>query len=148
MGLFDKLLGDQGSDTISLNPREAFAAILLAAAAADGNISEEEAESVISMSNRLQLFKNQSATDYNAMMGKLIGIHRTRGAALLVQTACSALPIDLRESVFAVTVDLLFADGTVAPEERKLLEGLQQVLEIPESQATKIVEVMITKNRA
>ncbi len=44
MGMFDKILGGRSGENATYSKQEAFAAIMLATVAADGNISDEEAD--------------------------------------------------------------------------------------------------------
>lgn len=147
MGLFDKLLGGQGSEAAELDPREAFSAVMLVTVAADGHISDEEAETVINVSNRMALFKNQTANDFNQMMNKLIGLLKKHGPDTLLQRAFAGLPKELRETAFAVAADLVFADGSVESDEKELLETIQRAMGISDDLALKILEVLVIKNR-
>jgi uncharacterized tellurite resistance protein B-like protein len=147
MGLFERVLGGQGSESMPLDRREAFTTILLVTVAADGHVSDEEAESVIGISNRMKLYQGQSAEQFNAMMRKLVGLLRKHGPDALLAKACEALPTEYRESAFAASADLIFADGSIEREEKQLVERLQSALHIPDELALKIVEVMAIKNR-
>lgn len=147
MGLFDKLLGGQGSEGVVLDTREAFAAVMLVTVAADGHISSEESDTVINVSNRMALFKNQTSNDFNQMMSKLLGLLKKHGPEALLQKAFSSLPKDLRETAFAVAADLVFADGSVEDDEKELLETIQRALAVPDDLALRILEVLMIKNR-
>lgn len=46
-----------------------------------------------------------------------------------------------------MAADMVLADGTVEPEERKFLEEFQRTLGIDDATALKVVEVMVIKNR-
>lgn len=147
MGILDKILGGQGSDTTTLDKQEAFAAILLMTVSIDGDISDEEVESVIAISNRMQLLRNQTAGEFNSMIRKLRGLLQKHGASWLLAKAAERLPVELRQTAFAISADLVFADGTVEPGEKKLLESIQVAMGIPDDLALKIVEVLQIKNR-
>lgn len=147
MGLFDKLLGGQGSANTTLNKQEAFAGILMATVAADGHISEDEVRSFNAIANRVQLFKAQSGDEFSAMIDKLMGLLQKHGQSFLIEKSAEALPSDLRETVFATATDLVLADGSVEEEEKKLLERLQVSLKVSDELAVKIIEVLQIKNR-
>lgn len=147
MGLFDKVLGGQGSENTPLSKPEAFASILLVTVAADGHVSDEEAELFNTVVNRMQLFRDINGQQYSQMMDKLIGLLKRHGHQNLLTRACAALPEDLRLTAFAVCTDLVFADGTVEADEKVLLENIQTTLQISDEQALQIVEVMQIKNR-
>jgi DNA-directed RNA polymerase subunit F len=57
------------------------------------------------------------------------------------------LPKDLQETVFAVTTDLVLADGDLAEEEEELLNELYTALKISEEMAGKIIDVISIKNK-
>ncbi len=147
MGLFDKILGGQGSEGVAFDSQESFAAVMLVTVAADGHISDEEADTVINVSNRMALFKNQPADEFNNMMRKLIGLLKKHGPDSLLEKAFAGLPKELRETAFAVSADLVFADGSVEEDEKVLLEKIQQAMAVPDDLALRIIEVLMIKNR-
>lgn len=147
MGLFDQVLETRQSASIGFNPAESFAAIALIAIASDGHFSDEEIELINTSLRRMQLFKSYPGDVLRRMYDKLFGILRRDGIAVLLDTAKSSLPFELRESAFAIATDLILADGTVTPEEEAFLNDLCRVLEINQTLALKIVEVMMIKNR-
>lgn len=144
MGLFDKILGSSGSATLS--KPEAFAGVMLAAVAADGHISDEEAAGFNATITGLRIFQAQSDGEHRAMIDKLFGILKRNGASQLLAQSARALPRELRQAAFAVVADLIFADGSVEDEEKALLEQMQAALEIPNELAMQIVQVMSIKN--
>jgi tellurite resistance protein len=81
------------------------------------------------------------------MFDKLLGILRREGMNSLFDSAKDSLPYELRESAFAVATDLILADGVVADEEQEFLNDLYQALSLDAEVATRIVEVMMIKNR-
>lgn len=145
MGLFDKILS--GSTSSSLSKPEAFAGVMLATVAADGHISDEEAAGFNAVISRMKIFQAQSASEHRAMIDKLFGILNRSGPNEIIVKAAAALPMELREAAFAVSADLIFADGSVEDDEKALLEALQTQLGIPDDIAVKIVQVMEIKNR-
>jgi hypothetical protein len=72
-----------------------------------------------------------------------IGINKQ--AAL--DEACQTLPSDMCLSVFAHCVDLMLADGDFSKVEQDWIEALYPKLDIPESHARRIVEVLLLKGR-
>jgi len=145
MGLFDKILG--GSNTTTLSKPEAFAGVMLAAIAADGHISEEEAAGFNAVISRMRIFQAQSGAEHKTMIDKLFGILKRNDAGHLLTKSAEALPSELREAAFAVVADLIFADGSVEDEEKALLESMQKKLEVPDELALQVVRVMEIKNR-
>jgi tellurite resistance protein len=147
MGLFDKVLGMKEAEKAKLNKEESFAAITLAAVAADGYISEEEGRGIITGLARMKLFENYNPNKMGSMFNKLIGIIKNQGIESLVTLSKENLPQELRETAFAVATDLALADGTMDKSEQDILTKIQQTLGVPEETAIKIIEVMLIKNK-
>lgn len=146
MGLFDKLLSGQG-DSAPFSKQEAFAGVLLAMAAADGDISDEEAENFKFIIDRKRTFRVQSVLEHEVMIERLFNILNKQGSDALLCRAAEALPEDLRPTVFAETADMVFADGDVDAGEQAGLERLQHILGLANDAALQIMEVMMIKNR-
>ena len=145
MGLFDKVFG--GSQPEKLNAQEAFTGVLFAAVAADGVINQEEMISVIAVINRMKLYKGSNEKQMKAILEKVTNILKKQGPSPIIAAAKETLTPEMKETAFAVAADLVLADGTVEEAEKKLLEELQQALEIPDALAIKISEVLVIKNR-
>ena len=146
MGLFDSLFGG-GDSGKAVTKHEAFTGILLAAAAADGHIADEEARGLWTIIERMKLFSNFTPDKFNRMMDVLLKILKKGGPELLIEKCVPDLPDELRETAFANACDIVLADGVVEDEERELIEKLQNELEIPGDEAMEIVRVMDVKNR-
>lgn len=144
MGLFDKVIGTTNE---KLTDREGFAGIALCAIAADGVITEEEALGLGTTLNRMKLFRGLSQRQVSDVFGKVAKIAKNQGVESLMKHSAEAVPADLKPTAFAVAADLLFADGDVAPEERKFLEKIQYSLGVSDDVALKIVEVVAIKNK-
>lgn len=146
MGLFDNLFGEQ-SPSKKFSKQEAFAGLLLAAAAADGHIADEEATNLYQAVHRMKLFQNFTDDKFGQMMNHLIKVLKREGVDKLADRCIRALPDELRETAFANVCDLVLADGVVEDEERELVEKLQGKLDIPGDRAIDIVQVMVIKNQ-
>ena len=147
MGLLDKMFGPQSQVQEALSPAEAFAAITLAATASDGYLAEEQARDISSALCRLKLFRDYTNDLMSRMFDKLLGVLRRQGIDALFNAAKESLPHDLREAAFAVTTDLVLANGVVTQEEQDFLKDLCQALGVSVDIATQIVQVMLIKNR-
>lgn len=147
MGLFRKLFRDQKLDPNSLSQAEALAAIAVAALAADGYLLDEERQSLVSAMAGLQVFKKYSSQQRLKLLEKLFDLLRQKGAHTLVHSAKDALPPKLRETAFAVAINMVMADGTLVESEREFLRQLEQVLEIPDAVASQMVKSMLIKNK-
>jgi tellurite resistance protein len=147
MGLFDKVKGSKEAEQVKLNKEEAFAAVSLAAVAADGEITEEEARGLITSLLRMKLYEKFNDKQMSAMFNKLVGVIKRQGVDALVTSSKEVLPADLRETAFAVAADLTLADGVLAKGEKDILTKIQESLGVPEDKAVNIIEVMLIKNR-
>ena len=143
MGLFDKVLGS-GND--KLNEAEGMAGIALCAIAADGMVTEEEAAGLGTTLSRMKLYRGMNGRDINKMFEKVLKVARSQGVEVLMNQSAEAIKPNLRPTAFAIATDLMFADGDVAPEERRYLEKIQKNLGVNDDLALKIVEVMQLKN--
>ncbi|MBW4681750.1 MAG: tellurite resistance TerB family protein [Microcoleus vaginatus WJT46-NPBG5] len=148
MGLFRKLFSNQKLDTNSLSQAEAVAAIAVVAISADGYLLEEERQSLFSVMADLQVFKEYSSRQRLKLLEKLFDLLRQKGAHTLVYSAKDALSPKLRETAFAVAINMVMADGTLVETEREFLRQLEQVLEIPEACASQMIKSMLIKNKS
>lgn len=146
MGLWDKVT--TGGAEAPLSKQEAMVAVMLAISAADGNISDEEIEDLITRLRRLRLFSGLTDDQLIAATNRPFDLLRKGGPDELIRSACPALPQQLRESAFAIAVDLAFSDGSVADEEKQLIEKLQQDFGISDETAIQTINAMIMKNSA
>lgn len=145
MGLFDKIIG--GSEAVIFTKQEAVAAVLFLTVYADGEISDEEKELFIGTSNRMQLFRSQSAEEFNAMIAKIRACFDKQGFTPTLSLAAQSIPVELRDTTFALAADIIFADGSVGKDETLFLEAVQHALQITDEFAIKVVEVLQIKNR-
>jgi len=147
MGLFDKVLGKE-TGSVSLDKKEAFSAIAVAAIAADGEVSPEEVQRTAIDLMTLKLFRRSDLRDLANLLNKVAGLIKKRGTGPVIEAAKAALNKEELESAFFVAVDLVLADGIVEEDEKRFLEELQKTIQMDEATATKIVEVVLIKNKA
>ena len=148
MGIFEKVMHERHpiSESVTLTPREAFAAIVVGAFNADGRVAPEEGLRVNEIFNSTKLFRQPSAEPTKAVLERVLELFGMHGAEAIVTAGAKALPPDLRAPAFAVAVDLVLADSEASVEERKFIDGLQDLLQISDEDAMKIVDVIIVKN--
>jgi tellurite resistance protein len=149
--LFSKTVASPG-----LAPEEAFLAILIGAARADGNVSPEESQELAALTSRTRTFADLPAARINEFQKRVQekidreGLDKVLGAACLaILHEKDAKPDDVRmkaESVFAHAVDLAFADREFHESEREYLEDLADSLEIPVERVEQIASVIEVKN--
>lgn len=147
MSLFQQGSGELQASDIKLEPAEAFAAIALIAVAADDIITTSESQAITTLFSRMELFSKYSEEGMKEMTDKLLNIIKNKDIKPLFDAAVAALPKDLKETVFAVTTDLVLADSDLAEEEEELLNELYTALKISSEMADKIIDVISIKNK-
>jgi tellurite resistance protein len=135
------------SNAIELTPAEAFAAIALTAVAADGMITDSESQIIKTTFKRMDLFSGYTAESKTEMIQRLLDQIQEKGYEVVMQSAIAKLPGNLKDTAFAVATDIILSDGDLADEEEELLNALYNALGIEEEMATKIIDVMLIKNK-
>ncbi len=146
MGFFSNLLGSNEADQ-KFNEQEAFMGVLLAVIAADGYFSEEEVDDFWKTLGRANIMKNYTDRQYKDSMNKLMKIVKGPGHEVLLTSAIAALPAALHQGTFVYACDLVFSDGSAAPEEQNVLDRIKKELNIEDALAYKAAEVVILKNK-
>ena len=112
--------------TFAADPCEAFAAIIGAAARADGSVLPTETDRLEHTFNSLPMFRGRSEEERSAMMKRVVD-RPLNGDGHLLSEAAKALPADLRGTAFAVGLDVLPADGRLRASELQFVEYLRQL---------------------
>ncbi|MGD1896172.1 MAG: tellurite resistance TerB family protein [Phormidesmis sp.] len=147
MGIFNKVFKAEAENKMAMNSAEAFAAICLVAIASDGYLSDSEEAEMNMRLSRMRLFKDATEDSLARMKAYLIEGLKKHGPNELVKSAKASLPPNLAPTAFTLAVDLVFADGTVSREEQAFIDDLRQLLQISDSLALKVVEVITIKNQ-
>lgn len=142
MGIFDKVFGSN-STNVKLTEREAFVAISLMIAGADGSLGEEEINTASLGLVRMKMF----AGNPPPLERVYHTVVKRNSAGPIIEAAKNALSPELRETAFAFATDIALSDGYLDVTEKDHLTQLYQGLEIPEELAGKIIEVIQIKNR-
>lgn len=146
MSLLQKLLNLGQLSEVSLEPDEAFAAIILIAIAAEEYSTDRAARAIAALS-RMQLFHNHSQELMQSLFERLHNNLERLGLAILLKAAVASLPRDLNETAFAQATDIVFAKGNISKADEERLHQLYQALGIAEAAALTIMEVMMIKNQ-
>ena len=136
-----------GTENIILNDAEAFAGIVLVAVASDRQISQPELKRMYFLLARMRLFQGWSETQYHAIIDKFWDMLKSQGLEPSLDLCIRSLSPKLYQTAFAIAVDLVLTDGTVTQEEKDFLYDLQKKLGLETKLATKIIEVIMIKNR-
>jgi uncharacterized tellurite resistance protein B-like protein len=69
------------------------------------------------------------------------------GQLKYIKACCSWIETEDKETLFALALEVLLADGTLEKEEKSLIEILSNHLGVSTSMSSKIIEVMFLKNK-
>ena len=69
------------------------------------------------------------------------------GQLKYVSTCCEWIKDEDKETVFALALEVLLADGILEKEEKNVIEVLSKLLKIDVGMASKIIEVIFLKNK-
>ncbi len=137
---------EEFSETIS-TPAEAFGGVAFAAIASDREIKDIEHFYMQALFSRMRVFEGWTVADYMALFKNLrVGLEQY-GVMGLLEMSMAALPTELYQAAFAVSVDLIFADGIIRDEEEEFLYRLQQSCHIDSALASQILRVVAIKNQ-
>lgn len=144
MGLFGKFKAIGRADSPTLNAREAVLALIFLVSEADDEIDEEEIFVIIGAFERMELF---AGYDIDLDIRRVFKLMRPYGVEAIIKSAKNVLNLSLRETAFAIAVDIALSDGFLDEDEEVCLNKLYEGLGIQEDLASKIIEVMLIKNR-
>lgn len=147
MGLFDNFSSVRTASSTDFSPAESFAGVMLATIAADGYLAREEINSLVTTLHQMKLFQSYPSESIGRMIDKLMKIMQVQSVDRLLNISIQCLPEYLHETVFAVSTDLVLSDGEVSEEEEFVLSKLCNSLSISQDKVSKIIEVMIIKNK-
>ncbi|MBI4305834.1 MAG: tellurite resistance TerB family protein [Chloroflexi bacterium] len=149
MTIFDRVFQrDKEDGPVVLSTPEAFAAVAVAAIAADGAVTDDEANRTAMDLATLSIFRTHDLREMGEILNKVALLIQRRGPTVILQAAKTTLTKAQAESAFFLAADLTLADGTFDLDERQYLEQLKNTLGVDDSTALKIVEVVVIKNRS
>lgn len=148
MSVIDRVLQGQGAETPTLTLREAAVTVLVAAVAADGELAPAEDARLNVLLSSMRLYRQMPPEHLQHLIGHAMELATGPLAEGLLPACAAVIPDDLRVSVFALAVELVFVDGRIAEREKRFVDALQTALGIDDATATKIVEVLLIKSRA
>jgi hypothetical protein len=130
-----------------LTEQEAFAGILIAAAACDGRARRESIASVRTSLRRMKLFAELTDSQLRSITDTLLYQVKREGPLRLMDRCAPTLSTSLRDCAFANACDRILEDRIVESTERDFLKRLQSALSLDGDTAFTIVEAMIAKNK-
>ena len=129
-----------------LSPQEAFVSLLIASARADGSVSAHEANSIEHIAAGMQLFRGHSQEGLQKVFATASERINEHGVPSIVQAAAAIVPKELCATAFAVAIDLMMSDGRLSPKEERFADELRTHLNVERDTATRIIDVLRTKN--
>ena len=109
--------------------------------------SEQEHNLVENTIRRMQLFKDYTTSEIEGMFNRLLDMIQAEKSELLLSAAITQLPQKLHDTVLANAADLILAEGEISTEDKELLIGLCQALQVSKETLTQIIKVMLIKNQ-
>jgi tellurite resistance protein len=145
MGLFDDLAGTTNMPVV--DERDLFCSVLIATIDADGRVRQEEADQFFATLGRMAMYRDQSDEERSHMVDRVTSLVNKFGTQAILDRANEVLSEGMKETVFAIAVDIALADGVVELTEKELLNQTKETLGISDDLAEKIVDVMLIRNR-
>jgi hypothetical protein len=143
MSLFKSIFNT--STTFPNTESEAVLGILMSVIAADGEISQTEADSFMYLANRTQALGPMPEQPFWQHVETCKIVLRREGPRALMDKCAPLVSEPNRLPLFINSCDLVMRDGRVEPEEEELIEALQIRLSIAEASAQSAVSFVLAK---
>ena len=142
MSLFeDKNNTDQNPVTSEF---EAWVGILYSCISADNQITDSETASLSRVLHSKQKF---IGIDIAPLYAKSFHLRIELGQLKYISACCELINEEDKETVFALALEVLLADGTLEKEEKNMIEILSNRLKLEAEMTSKIIEVIFLKNK-
>ena len=132
----------------ALTVDDAFIALFIAAMNANDHVSAAEGARAHHLIWSMKRFRRKSGETVGRGIERMKRLVESHGSAGVITAAARAIPRPLRLSAYALTVDLLLADGTIERAERRFLDRLRADLRLTEGDGSALIDAMLIKNRA
>lgn len=126
---------------------DAFAAIALAAIAADGELSAVEARALRQQLEFRQPFRRFSDQQMGELLDRVLAQLRGSSCEALLKQATPLLSVEQRETALAVAAHLIHADHIETQSELSFLAQLQEAFGLDPSRSASILEVISLLHR-
>ncbi len=144
MGLFDHKI--KSTTVVPYAPeteQEAWIAIMHACIAVDEVIADVELEELSQMLASKELFEGHDVHEYYR---RVLLAHAELGSKHLIDNSVEQVAPGNKPHLFALTLELLLADGILAEPEEELIGYLISALELEEKPARHIIENILSKH--
>ena len=132
----------------SLTLDEAFMALLIGAMDANRHVSREELARAHHLIWFMKRYRRKSGDHVNRLVDRARTIIEEQGALPVVAAAARMIPVRLRPAAFALSADLVLADGKMEPAERRFLSRLAGNLALDPKTAAGLLDAILVKNSA
>lgn len=137
----DKNSNDQN---IVASEFEAWVGILYSCLSADNQITNSEAATLSTILHSKQKF---IGIQIAPLYAKSFHLRTEMGQLKYISACCELIKEEDKETVFALALEVLLADGTLDKEEKNVIEVLSSHLKIEAGMTKQIIEVIFLKNR-
>lgn len=145
MGIFDKKYSK--ATTISYTPtneQEAWIAIMHACIAVDEDVADEELEELAQTLAYKPMFDGHDVREYYKAV---LLAHARIGSKQLIDNSVEYISTARKYDLFALTIELVLADGVLANKEEELISYISSALDLEEETAKKIVNKRLSDHK-
>jgi uncharacterized tellurite resistance protein B-like protein len=137
----NKNSSDQNKVTSEL---EAWVGILYSCIVADNQITDAE---TLLLSRVLHSKQKFVGVDLAPLYKKASTLRTELGQLKYISACCDWIKGEDKQTVFALALEVLLADGTLEKEEKNVIEVLSNQLKIDAAMSIKIIEIIFLKNK-
>lgn len=123
---------------------EAWVGILYSCISADNQITDSETATLSRVLHSKQKF---IGIDIAPLYAKSFNLRTELGQLKYISACCELIKEEDKETVFALPLEVLLADGKLEKEEKNIIEVLSNHLKIEAGMTNKIIEVIFLKNK-
>jgi uncharacterized tellurite resistance protein B-like protein len=134
---------NSGQNTVN-SELEAWVGILYSCISADNQITDSETATLSRVLSSKQKFVG---IDIAPLYRKAFNVRAELGQLKYISACSEWIKGEDKETVFALALEVLLADGTLEKEEKNIIEVLSNQLEIEKEMTSKIIEVIFLKNK-
>ncbi|MBG6187497.1 tellurite resistance TerB family protein [Flavobacterium sp. CAN_S2] len=134
---------NSGQNTVN-SEFEAWVGILYSCISADNQITDSETATLSRVLSSKQKFVG---IDIAPLYRKAFNVRAELGQLKYISACSEWIKGEDKETVFALALEVLLADGTLEKEEKNVIEVLSNQLEIEKEMTSKIIEVIFLKNK-
>jgi len=132
----------------TLDPDDAFIALLIAAMDASGHVSADEAARAHNIIWSMRRFRHRSGERVGRAIARMKTLIASQGPSVVLDLSAQTIPRRLRPAAFAVTADLVLVDGRMERSEARFLRALAVALDLAPGLAESVLKIIRIKNSA